>query len=70
MSEPIASRLFPAHERGDILPRFTGPAFLAFENLVYTLMSRACKDYQGGLWQFHELSNGGFYMAPDRDEPM
>ena len=33
-------------------------------------MGRTCADYQGGLWQFYELSNGGFFMTLDRDEPM
>ncbi|MBK8105137.1 MAG: antirestriction protein [Betaproteobacteria bacterium] len=25
------------------------------------------EDYNGGLWQFYVLANGGFYMAPDVD---
>ena len=25
------------------------------------------QDYNGGLWQFYVLGNGGFYMAPDSD---
>ena len=26
-------------------------------------------DYDGGVWEFYALSNGGFYMAPQTDEP-
>lgn len=70
MCDPITSQRIPESERGDILPRYTGAAFLRFESLVYTLMGRACADYHGGFWQFYALSNGGFFMAPDRDEPM
>jgi hypothetical protein len=29
-------------------------------------MHRVAPDYRGAFWQFYELDNGGFYMAPDR----
>lgn len=70
MTDPITAAEIGLTARGNILPRHTGRHFLAFENLVYDLMGRASSDYQGGLWQFFELSNGGFFMAPDRSEPM
>ncbi len=31
-------------------------------------MANLSSDYKGGLWAFYELSNNGFYMAPDSDQ--
>ena len=47
------------------LPRHFGQRLLIFEGAVYDFMRRFAPDYDGGFWQFYELSNGGFYMAPD-----
>ena len=47
------------------LPRHFGQRLLIFEGAVYDFMRRFAADYQGAYWQFYELSNGGFYMAPD-----
>ena len=52
-------------ERMMALPRHFGQRLLAFEGAVYDFMRRFAPDYDGGYWQFYELSNGGFYMAPD-----
>jgi antirestriction protein len=38
---------------------------MRFETAVFDWMHRVAADYRGGVWQFYELSNGGFYMAPD-----
>jgi hypothetical protein len=37
------------------------------EPAVYTFAERLSKDYHGGYWDFHQLSNSGFYMAPAGD---
>jgi len=52
-------------ERMMALPRHFGERLLIFEGAVYDFMRRFAADYDGGYWQFYELSNGGFYMAPD-----
>ena len=31
-------------------------------------MDKICGNYTGGFWEFYELSNGGFYMAPNMTE--
>ena len=41
--------------------------FLLAEQLVFVWMDRLCKEYNGGYWHIYELSNGGFYMAPETD---
>ena len=33
-------------------------------------MRRLCGDYDGGFWEFYELSNGGFYIAPENGGKM
>ena len=36
---------------------------LKLEPVIYGITERMAKDYSGGYWDFHTLSNGGFYMA-------
>lgn len=67
MTGIITSRLVPLHERASFLPNHAGKHFLRYESLTYCLMEQACDAYSGGLWTFHTLSNGGFFMAPDMD---
>jgi Antirestriction protein len=38
---------------------------LAVHDAVYRWMRRLAPEYSGGYWHFYELSNGGFYMAPE-----
>lgn len=54
-------------DRLDVLPRHFPKSFLKFENLVYNMTEHVCSDYQGGFWEFYELSNGGLFMAPQSD---
>jgi hypothetical protein len=49
----------------ETLPRHFGKYMLTIEDAVYTFMRHLAQDYLGGYWHFYELSNGGFYMAPD-----
>ena len=39
------------------------------EPMIFTFAGHLSADYDGGLWDFYALSNGGFYMAPKTDEP-
>ena len=52
-------------ERMRALPRHFGQRLLVFEGAVYDFMRRFAADYDGAYWRFYEISNGGFYMAPD-----
>ena len=52
------------HARMGTLPRHFGRHMTTVEGLIYDLMRQYSADYEGGLWHFFELSNGGFYMAP------
>lgn len=37
------------------------------EPQIFNTAGRLSPDYTGGYWEMYELSNGGFYMAPDSD---
>ena len=51
--------------------RYVGMAkMLAFERHVYCWMRRLCPHYDGGYWEFYDLSNGGFYIAPADEKKM
>jgi len=39
------------------------------EPTIFTFAGQLSAGYRGGLWDFYALSNGGFYMAPQTDEP-
>lgn len=61
---PVA-RLVPDAERLDFLPFYFGPRLmLQGEHQVYSWMGALCEEYRGGFWNYYEVPNGGFYMAP------
>jgi hypothetical protein len=62
----IGARRVDESQRPRTLPRYFGDRMIKFESTVYDFMHRFAPDYLGGFWQFYDLSNGGFYMAPDR----
>ena len=53
------------HARIGTLPRHFGRHMLIVENRIYSFLRQFSTDYTGGYWNFYELSNGGFYMAPE-----
>lgn len=42
--------------------------WMTLETLTFSWMSRLCKQYNGGIWCFYILSNGGAYIAPDSEQ--
>jgi hypothetical protein len=64
----ITAAIVPTRERLNFLPEFFTPhLMMRAEALIFTQAARLSKDYTGGLWTFHRLSNGGAYVAPDTD---
>ncbi|WP_018276005.1 antirestriction protein [Teredinibacter turnerae] len=59
----ITRKMISEKYRGKILPRFIGNPYLLFEQSIYGYTSHFVEGYQGGFWEFYELSNGGFYMS-------
>lgn len=62
-----ASRVLP-YARMGFLPRVFGSrSYMQGESLVYTWMRRLSPDYTGGFWEYYDLSNRGFFMAPNAE---
>lgn len=59
----------PQAARTNCLPRLFGSNCVRVESAIINMLGRLCEDYSGGYWQFYTLQNGGFYMAPDSDQP-
>ena len=38
---------------------------LSIEPAIYAIAGNIAPEYSGAYWEFYQLSNGGFYMAPD-----
>jgi len=68
-SQKIQVREIPNDERLQALPRHFGRHMLTVEYAVYAFARRLSNQYAGGYWNYLELSNGGFYMAPTQDTP-
>ena len=56
------------NDRLEFLPNYFGVRCIKFEALVYGFMGQFCEAYQGGLWDFYTLDNGGMYIALDQTE--
>jgi len=62
----ITADLVGEDDRLLFLPRIFGVLRMTeAEALTYAYMSKLSADYRGAYWHFYQLSNGGFYMAPD-----
>ncbi|WP_109912980.1 antirestriction protein [Providencia rettgeri] len=55
-----------AQARLKFLPSKLGQYCIAFENAIYNWMTRNVVAYNGGYWDFFQLSNGGFYLQPTK----
>ncbi|NIF78098.1 antirestriction protein [Paraburkholderia sp. Cy-641] len=66
----ISATLVPEECRMEILPRYFGKHMIRGEIAVYTAMESLCDTYRGGFWDYIELSNDAFYMAPRLDGPL
>jgi hypothetical protein len=63
-STPITAARVLDEERMNTLPSHFGRHLLTVEDAVYAWLRELSGEYSGGYWHFYELSNGGFYMAP------
>lgn len=52
-------------QRKRFLSSLFGPYFIRGESLVYAWMRDLSDNYQGGYWNYYELSNGGLCMSPE-----
>ncbi|WP_420991428.1 antirestriction protein [Cupriavidus sp. 30B13] len=66
----IIKTLVPSANRIGFLPQHFGlHAAMLVEPNIYAQLGSLCKAYDGGLWHFYELDNGGCFMAPNSDKP-
>jgi hypothetical protein len=66
-SQTIAAREVTECERMQMLPKHFGRDMLTVEYAIFAFMRKLSQRYTGGYWNYFELSNGGFYMAPRSD---
>ncbi|WP_454783512.1 antirestriction protein [Legionella sp. WA2022007384] len=70
MTTIITSKLVCDKQRLSFLPKHFGTMMIRAEQAIYNTLKVMCPTYEGGYWHFYELSNRGFYLAPDMDEPL
>ena len=64
----ITNTIVPESERLSIVDGLFGMSYmLKLEPAVFSIAEALAEEYTGGYWEFHDLSNGGFYMAPRHD---
>ena len=64
----IINTIVPESERMNIVDGLFGMAYmLKLEPAVFSIAEALAEEYTGGYWDFYDLSNGGFYMAPCHD---
>ncbi len=64
-SRKIEAREVANDERMKMLPKLFGREVLTVEYAIYAFMRKLAREYTGGFWTSFELSNGGFYIAPE-----
>ena len=64
----VTRTLVPEDQRLAITEKLFACMFpMQLEPVIYAITERLAEDYNGGYWEFYQLSNGGFYMAPSED---
>lgn len=66
----ITSKTIPENQRINHTANLFGHNFpIRLEPFIYSITENIAHEYHGGYWQFHTLSNGGFYMTPSANKP-
>ena len=68
MREKITATLVAEDDRMDFMPKHLGRQLMRGQNMFPGYLDRLSVDYNGGYWEFYELSNGGWYTAPRGDQ--
>lgn len=66
--QPIVAKLVSDDLRHQFLPAYYRGVFLWAESLTFDYANRFIAGYSGGYWEFFELSNGAFFMAPSGED--
>ena len=67
---PITRQLVAEDQRLAVVEHLFGVHFpLRLEPVIYGITEKMTQGaYSGGYWQFYNLDNGGFYMAPEGEQ--
>jgi hypothetical protein len=64
----ITAQKVPPGARAAFVGNLFGVRFLWIESFAFDTAGSLSPDYDGGVWNYFDLSNGGFYMAPHARE--
>lgn len=70
LAAPVTATPVPEFRRLSVLPRYFGHHMMVVEAAIFDALGEMCDTYQGGYWEFYELSNGAFFMAPATAEKL
>lgn len=67
----IIARLVPLDRRSVVVEEIFKVAWpLRVEPTIFNMADTLCPTYKGGYWNFHTLSNGGFFCHPEIASPV
>ena len=65
----ITAKIVPESQRMDAADKHFGIRFpLTVEPMIYQFATQLAPAYSGGYWNFYQINNGGFFMAPNLDQ--
>lgn len=64
----LTATVVSTKRRMNVITRTFGDLGPIVENTIFSLMDQFCSDYKGGYWEYYQLTNGGFFMAPSDHE--
>jgi len=68
INQTVTATEVPETERLAAMDQFLSTKSVEFEIWIYSLMDQFTTGYDGGYWNFYQLSNGGFFMSLMSDE--
>lgn len=67
-NQAITAQQVPTRQRAGFVGKLFGVRFFWIESFVFDTAGSLSEQYEGGYWEYFELSNGGFYMRPRAPE--
>jgi hypothetical protein len=65
----ITAKIVPVPQRMDVADKHFGIRFpLTVEPMIFQFATQLAPAYSGGYWNFYQINNGGFFMAPNLDQ--
>ena len=67
--KPIYRELLSDRRRNELPAKLFGAAAFPFkvEPTIFSMAGVLAAQYEGGYWDMHQLSNGGWYMSPSSE---